>query len=75
MRGLEAMDIARQAVLEGLQAPDPDLVWISIVLGIIEESLTRKKDPEWPIDLKVGVTRGAPRSRTGFDTRSSSGGL
>lgn len=37
-----------------LQADVPDLVAISISLGIIEASLTHKAKQAWPGDLEVG---------------------
>lgn len=51
--GLTCLEYMRCLISEELQHDLPDLVIISISLGIIEESLTNKAHQSWPAEFKV----------------------
>jgi hypothetical protein len=49
----QCTDIVVRALEQSLISDNPDLVWVSILLGCVEAGLTRKQGAAWPTDLQV----------------------
>ena len=49
----EAAEFVKDLVSKGLEEEPPNLVPVSVCLGVVESCLTNKAEQKWPEDLKV----------------------